>query len=183
MTKFKAFISCSLRPEDSQFVDFIENYLESNNVTPFGTVGRYDASAQNPVDLMKSNILESDFIVLCATKRYIQTDAHNHQRKDGISEMLQFEAGMAHANEKPIIVFVENGVNIGNAIPNITQYVTVSKQHDNFLMDYSLADKLINYAKKVSTQNADWQIIKGIGAVAISGFAAFGLYKALSSNK
>lgn len=113
MSKIHAFISCSLRNEDSRFVNFVENVLRKHGVTPMGTVGRHNATTQNPAEAMKQNIAQSDFVVVCATKRYVQIDTGTKAKTSGILEMLQFESGMAHATDKPLIVFLEEGVNVG----------------------------------------------------------------------
>lgn len=183
MSEFKAFISCSLRSQDARFVTFIERYLHQNGIEPFGTVGRNAASPQNPVELMKENIEKSDFIVVCATKRYFQEDIHNkNQKSAGISEMLQFESGMAHASSKPLIVFVEEGVNMGSAIPNITQYITVRKNGDRLAFQRKTAFGLLEKVKEQCEENRSMEMFSGLGVLAVIGLAIYGGAKLLTGR-
>jgi hypothetical protein len=48
-----AFLSCSLRTEDKQFVEYIERILVAHRIKPFGTVGLFSASPTNTAAHMK----------------------------------------------------------------------------------------------------------------------------------
>ncbi|XOV67911.1 MAG: hypothetical protein ACFHU9_01830 [Fluviicola sp.] len=182
MSEFKAFISCSLRQEDNQFVRFIENYLKANDFLPFGTVGRHDASPENPVKLMRKNIHESDFVVICATKRYIRKDVHFQTESNGISEMIQFESGLAHANEKPILVFVEDGVNVGAAIPNITQYITIKRKGNRLSFSRKTATRLIERIRVLCDNNRSKEAVTFVGMLGVVGLAIYGAAKLVTGR-
>lgn len=129
-TKPKAFISCSLRPEDKQFIDYIIRVVDHFGFQPFGTVGKYIAEPKPIWQSMKENIANADCVVLAATPRYIQQDIHNKNNNGhSISEMLHVEVGMAIMAEKPILVFVQEGTNIGNFLPAHVQYITLNLQN------------------------------------------------------
>ncbi|MBQ2186967.1 MAG: toll/interleukin-1 receptor domain-containing protein [Bacteroidales bacterium] len=144
----KAFVSCSLRDEDRPFVDFVCSILEAYHIKPFGTVGKFSASPENPISLMKKNIDNADIVVVCATPRYNQQDIHNNTKTNGLSEMIHVETGMAIACDKPVVAFVEKGTNVGNALPNITQYVELTGLENDYEEKKNLIGTLLNNAYK-----------------------------------
>ena len=56
-----SFLSCSLRKEDEQFVKFVSAILKQHDIRPFGTVGKFEASPENPVDLIREKYTKSRF--------------------------------------------------------------------------------------------------------------------------
>lgn len=179
----KAFVSCSLRPEDRPFVDLIANILHHYQIQPFGTVGLYDSSTENPVHLMKTNIEESDFVVIVATKRYITKDSSNGAKSNSLSEMIHTEAGMAFANSKPVVVFVQEGTNVGNFLPNITQYITLDGTQQSLDSQANLIMHLINSAYQKSEEIKRQSAWKGLGQLVIGGLAIFGGLALLDGNE
>ncbi len=177
------FISCSLRKEDKEFIDLVSNILIHYNFNPFGTVGLYDASTDNPTVLMEKNIDKCDFVVIAATKRYQTKDTHNSDKEsNSLSEMIHTETGMAYAKSKPIVVFVEEGTNVGSFIPNITQYITLDKTQENLNSQINLIKFLLNDAlQKVESarRNQAW---KDLGNLLLKGLAAYGGLKLLGGN-
>ncbi|MDP3103057.1 MAG: hypothetical protein Q8M95_00440 [Candidatus Methanoperedens sp.] len=173
----KAFVSCSLRPEDEPFVDYIERILQEYNIEPFGTVGRYSVTPENPAVLMKKNIPNADFVVICATPRYLQKDLHTGQVSYGLSEMIHIETGIAYANDKPVVVFVQEGTNVGNFIPNITQYITLNGNSEDFVKNEPKILDLLNAAYLLSKKITESNGLKSVRNVAIVGLAAYGAYK------
>lgn len=135
----KAFISCSLRKQDKKFVDLVEYIVKKNGFQPFGTVGKYvNDSAPVPVTMVEE-MKKADCLVIAATPRYHQKDIHNSNNiSNGLSEMIQVEAGMASMKGLPIIVFVQKGTHVGNYLSSSTQYIEID--FDNY--KESLAEKL-----------------------------------------
>lgn len=175
--KANAFVSCSLRPEDKPFVDFVERILKSYEIRPFGTVGRYSASPENPAMLMKKNIPLADFIVICATPRYIQKDLHTGNITYGLPEMVHVETGMAFMADKPVVVFVQEGTNVGSFIPNITQYVTLNGKQLDLMSKKNIVHSLLNNAyKKIKAIKSDKEL-KDIGKIVLWIFAIYGSYR------
>lgn len=170
----KAFVSCSLRPEDRHFVDLVANILHYYQIRPFGTVGLYDSSTDNPAQLMKANIEKSDFVVIVATKRYLTKDNYNGKESNSLSEMIHTEAGMAFAKSKPVVVFVQEGANVGSFIPNITQYITLDGSQQNLVSQANLIMHLINNAYQKSEEIKIQSIWKGLGQIVVGGLAVFG---------
>lgn len=145
----KAFVSCSLREEDKQFIKHIENILEAHYIKPVGTVGKFSASPESPAQLMKKNIPEADFVVIVATPRYIQQDLQTGEVTYGLSEMIHVETGIAYAYDKPVVVFVKEGTNIGNFVPNITQYVVLNGGYDDFYAKRPIIYSLLKNTQKI----------------------------------
>jgi hypothetical protein len=177
-----------LRKEDNPFVDYIENILRQYNIEPFGTVGRYFASPENPVVLMRENIPNADFVVICATPRYLQKDLHTGEVFYGLPEMIHVETGIAYANNKPVVVFVQEGTHVGNFIPNITQYITLNGKSEDFaskvplitallvsayLKAEEIKNKINDSKNKINESNG----LKTAGKVIIGGLAIYGAYE------
>lgn len=188
-----AFISCSLRKEDEDFVNYIERILRAQDINPVGTVGKHDASTDNPAVLMKRNIENADMVVIAATKRYFQKDMNNKKESTGISEMIQVEAGMAYAMNKPLVVFVENGTDVGNFIPNVTQYITLKcNDPENYKENQTLIFSLLDSAyrivfarkKQMQLQNEAFDFNKPVLSlkdILIGGLIAYTTYHLLKA--
>ena len=144
----RAFVSCSLRAEDKPFVDFICCILEAYHIKPFGTVGKFYAAPQNPVVSMKENIKDADIVVICATPRYTLKDIHTSNETNGLSEMIHVETGMALSAGKPVVAFVKKGTNVGCVIPNITQYVELTGEEEDYREKENIISSLLNNAYK-----------------------------------
>lgn len=177
-----AFVSCSLRNEDRWFIDLVANILYHYQIRPFGTVGLYDASTENPVQLMKKNIEQADFVVIVATKRYLTKDSSNGKISNMLSEMIHTEAGMAFANSKPVVVFVEEGTNVGNFLPQITQYITLDGTQNNLDSQTNLIMYLINNAYQKSEEIKRQKSWQALGRLVVGGLAIFGGLKLLDGN-
>lgn len=173
----KAFISCSLRKQDEPFVKIVEKIVESHFLIPFGTVGRYSAAPTNTAELMRQNIPEADIIVIAATGRYFQQDLHTGQSSSGLSEMLHVESGIAYAYNKPIIVFVEKGVTVGNFLPNITQYIVLDNTQENLSQQWALINTLFTNAINMAQQSKDAENTRQFQNLVTGSFAVLGVYK------
>jgi hypothetical protein len=181
--KAKAFLSCSLRDEDKKFVDLVANILKHFDIQPFGTVGRYDTSTDSPIELMKKNIELSDIVVVAATKRYLTIDNHHGKKSNTISEMIHSEIGMAVGNSKPVVVFVEEGTNIGNFIPSITQYITLDNTPENFNSQYHLISSLLKDAYNKSVEIKNNKSWKNFGNILLGGLAIYGGFNLLNNDE
>ncbi len=93
---------------------------------------------------MKLNIPVSDFVVVVATPRYFEKDIRDYKSNFAISEMLHVESGMAYKADKPLIVFVQEGVNVGNFFPTVTQYITLNGQQSDLEEKWELIGFLLN---------------------------------------
>lgn len=192
-----AFVSGSLSEEDKPFLDCICKELNANNIKPIGTVGKFSAAPENPIESMKKNIEEADFFVLCATPRYTQKDLHNKTEHKGLSESLHTETGMAIALEKPIIAFVQKGTDVGSVIPKITQYIELTGTEDDFKEKKNLISSLFDNAHKRIRKNSlpkkdtpitieynkeNTEMWATFGKVAFFAIAIFLIFK-IASNK
>lgn len=170
----KAFLSCSLRIEDQRFIEFIERILKAYKVQPFGTVGKLSASPTNTVELMKKNIPLADFVVIAATPRYFQKDIKATKTSLAISEMLHVESGMAYMAEKPLVVFVKEGTNIGNFIPTVTQYITLNGKQADINEKWQLIGVLLNNTYIIIQQKKEQEANKSFWNTMTNGLAIWG---------
>ena len=177
--KANAFLSCSLREEDEPFVNYVCSILEKHEIRPFGTVGKFSASPENPVELMKKNIPQADIVVIVATPRYLQRDIKSGAEKYGLSEMVHVETGMAIAHGKPVVVFVKEGTDVGSVIPNITQYVILNEGNygKNRALIYSLLNSAYSYVKELKNSEG----AKTVGKIAVRGLAMYGFYRIIKN--
>ncbi|MFN8335318.1 MAG: hypothetical protein U0U09_09325 [Cyclobacteriaceae bacterium] len=173
----KAFISCSLREEDKPFIDLVEEILRKHNIEPFGTVGKYSASPENIAESMRKNIPEADLIVLIATPRYLQRDLKTGNETFGLSEMVHVETGMAFALEKPVVLFVKEGTNVGTFLPNITQYIILNGEQNDLVDKYALIYTLLNNAYLLVKKMKEKRSNIGLKHLVIGGLAIWGAYK------
>lgn len=169
-----AFVSCSLRTDDLPFINFVEQILRNNGISPFGTVGRHSAAPINPAEHIKQNIASADFVVIIATARYIQKDIHSGKLVYGLSEMLHVESGLAYMLNKPVVVFVKEGTNVGGFLPNITQYITLNGQQDDLIKKQLLIKSLFNSIKQIIQQRRANDSNKNFGNLVKTGLAIFG---------
>ena len=176
-----AFLSCSLRQEDKAFVNFIERILHAHYIQPTGTVGYFSSAPTSTAEHMKKNIPLADFVVLVATPRYIQKDINSGNSTQGISEMLHVETGMAHMADKPVVVFVQEGTNVGNFLPTITQYITLNGQQSDLEEKWGQINSLIKHScdivRQKKTENQNQSLWKAL----TTGLAIFGGISLLNS--
>lgn len=92
--------------------------------------------------------------------------------------MIHIETGIAYANNKPVVVLVQEGTNVGTFIPNITQYITLNGQSD----DFSLIFNLLNTAYLLAKGLKDKKVLNTVGKVVVGGLAVYGTYKLLQAT-
>ena len=177
----KAFISCSLRTEDKPFVDFIESILKAYRILPLGTIGKFSAAPTNTAELMKINIPLADFVVVVATPRYIQKDIKTENTKLAISEILQVESAMAYMADKPLVVFVKEGTDVGHFITNVTQYITLNGKQTDLEEKWQLIGALLNNTYATVRLIRDQKDNKIFLNTIIHGLAFYGGFKFLES--
>lgn len=170
----RAFLSCSLRDDDNSFVRIVESILKTHNIIPFGTVGMYDQSPQNVAVTMRENIKQADIIVIVATSRYFQKDVHTGFTTSGLSEMIHAESGLAFANDKPIVVFVQKGTNVGNFLPNVTQYITLDGTQPDLDSKWIQICKLLQNAIRMSIEHQQQKSTNGLWKLFTGGLAIVG---------
>jgi hypothetical protein len=181
-----AFLSCSLRTEDKQFVEYIERILVAHRIKPFGTVGLFSASPTNTAAHMKKNIPLADIVVIVATPRYLQKDLKTGKISYGLSEMIHVETGMAYMAGKPVVAFVQEGTDVGNFLPNVTQYIILNGQQADLSSKWSLINSLIRNAYGIVRQIKDQEANKSFWGALTTGLAIFGgikIVESLSDNK
>lgn len=176
-----AFISCSLRNEDKPFVELIEKILIAHRINPIGTVGRFSASPTSTAELMKQNIPKADFVVVVATPRYKQKDINSGKLTKGLSEMLHVETGMAYMIDKPVVVFVQKGTNLGNFLPTITQYITLDGTRNDLNMNWTLINSLIRHAYDIVEQKKTEKANQSFWKTLTKGLAIVGGFSIINS--
>lgn len=170
----KAFVSRSLRKEDEKFTAFVANILHYFRIEPFGTIGGFENKAE-PLGLsIRNNIEKADFIVIVATKRFFTKDAHTEIKSTSMSELIHVESGIAYAFNKPIVVFVEQGTNVGTFLPGVTQYIVLDGTQDNLRSQHGLITSLLNDALAKADQikrNVYWKSLKDFSVKALAVYA------------
>ncbi|RUT72932.1 hypothetical protein [Ancylomarina longa] len=177
--KPKAFISCSVRDEDLKFNTAIEKVVKRYGFEPCGTVGRHVNYAEPISDSMKKEIQACDILVVAAPPRYIQSEISDKANLTyAIPEMIQVESAMAHSFEKPVVAFVQDGVNIGNFIPNITQYFLVDAQTYKVKASRQLKPFFKDLHKRVAVSIKE-KDKEAFGWLVLFSFAVVGIYTAI----
>lgn len=172
-----AFVSCSLRDEDRDFVSYIEQILIEHRIKPIGTVGLFSAAPVNTAEHMKKNIPLADFVVIVATPRYIQKDIKTGKETYGLSEMVHVETGMAYMANKPVVVFVQEGTNVGSFLPNVTQYVTLNGQPMDLEKKWGIINSLLSNTYSIIRRIKDEAASKSFLNVLTTGLAIYGGFK------
>jgi len=107
--RFKAFLSCSFAEEDKEVIDFFKRMIEAFDIDlmvyDYQEIGRIS-------DKIKENIIKSDCLIAIATRRN-KIEGSNYWT---CSDWIQHEIALANAYNKPIAVFVEEGVKIEGLI-------------------------------------------------------------------
>ena len=169
-----AFISCSLRTEDEPFVRLVEQILIHHKIKPIGTVGRHSARPQNPLVHMRSNINKADMVVVAATTRYMQQDVGTGITLQAPSEMVQIEAAMAYAKNKPIVVLAHEGTNLGGMFHNITQPIYLSGGRRDLLKKQKLISSLLQSAIPIINRRRLAEGKTAVRNIAVNGLAIGG---------
>lgn len=176
-----AFISCSLRPEDEHFINLVEKILEDHRIKPIGTVGKYSVAPMNPAEHMRLNIPLADMVVIVATPRYLQKDLKTEQFTYGLSEMVHVETGMAFMANKPVVVFVQEGVHVGNFLPNISEYNVLNGELIDLQNKWSLINSLIGSAYSIVKSLKENESSKAFGNIVKTGLAIVGGFAIVDS--
>ena len=169
-----AFVSCSLREEDKPFNEFVEQILERHRIKTIGTVGRHSVAPINTAEHMKQNIPLADIVVIVATPRYFQKDMQTGQLSYGLSEMVHVEAGMAYMSGKPLVVFVQEGTDVGNFLPNITEYIILNGQNVDLTSKWGQINNLLNNAYNIVKKIRESKSSKEVGNLFVKGLAIAG---------
>ena len=106
---FKAFVSCSLDPEDEKIRNFFKRMIRSFDIVP--EVYDYQEIGRIP-EKVKENIIKSDCVIAIATRRAKIEGCDYWACPDWIHD----EIALAHAYNKPIAIFFEQGVKIEGLI-------------------------------------------------------------------
>jgi len=106
---FKAFLSCSFAEEDKDVIDFFRKMIASFDINPliydYQEIGRLSSK-------IKEKIINSDCLIAILTKRKKLEGTNFWSPPDWI----QHEIALANAYNKPIAVFVEEGVKVEGLI-------------------------------------------------------------------
>lgn len=106
---FTAFLSCGFVEEDKEVIEFFEKMIKAFDIEPkiydYQEIGKLS-------DNIKENIIKSDCLIAIATRRKKLEDSNYW----ACSDWIQHELALANAYNKPIAIFVENGVRIEGLI-------------------------------------------------------------------
>jgi len=102
---FKAFLSCSFGEEDKEVIEFFKKMIKAFDIEP--DIYDYQEIGRLP-DKVKENIIKSDCLIAVATRRN-KLEGSDYW---ACSDWIQHELALANAYNKPIAIFVEDGVKI-----------------------------------------------------------------------
>ena len=129
---FKCFLSCSFAQEDKEITDFFKNIIRSFDIEPqiydYQEIGRVS-------DKVKENIIRSDCLIAIATRRK-KIEGSDYW---ACSDWIQHEIALANAYNKPIAIFVEEGVKIEG-------FIAMEERREKFVRD-----DLIRNINKITT--------------------------------
>jgi len=106
---FKAFLSCSFAEEDKEIIEFFQKIIKAFNIEP--EIYNYQEIGRVP-DKVKEHIIKSDCLIAIATRRKKLEDSDYWT----CSDWIQHELALANAYNKPIAIFVEEGIKIEGLI-------------------------------------------------------------------
>jgi hypothetical protein len=95
--------------------------------------------------------------------------------------MVHVETGIAYALNKPVILFVKEGTNVGTFLPNITQYIVLNGQQNDLVDKYALIYSLLNNAYELIKKVKEKQETTGFGKLVVGGLAVWGAFKIAES--
>ncbi len=109
--RFRAFLSCSIRPQDRYWVDFVREKVLRPNGIGCCTVGVDVSAPQPPLDTMREWIEKSDCVVAIATARFEARDIQCPQDKLLLLPYaVDEELLMGWLSGKPLVVFKAEGL-------------------------------------------------------------------------
>jgi len=123
---FKAFLSCSLSPEDRGIIEFFRKLIKSFGIEP--EIYDYQEIGRIP-DKVKENIIRSDCLIAIATKRK-KIEGSDYW---ACPDWIQHEIALANAYNKPIAIFVEDGVKIEG-------FIEMEERREKFYRDDLIRD-------------------------------------------
>ncbi len=106
---FKAFLSCSFAEEDKEIIEFFQKIIKAFNIEP--KIYDYQEIGRVP-DKVKEHIIKSDCLIAIATRKKKLEDSDYWT----CSDWIQHELALANAYNKPIAIFVEEGIKIEGLI-------------------------------------------------------------------
>jgi hypothetical protein len=106
---FKAFLSCSFAEEDKEITEFFQKIIKAFDIE--AKIYDYQEIGRIP-DKVKEHIVKSDCLIAIATRRKKLEDSDYWT----CSDWIQHELALANAYNKPIAIFVEEGVKIEGLI-------------------------------------------------------------------
>jgi len=130
---YKAFVSCSLAEEDQEIVEVFKKTIRSFKIEPIV----YDYQEIGGLsDKIKEHIVEVDCLIAIITRR----DKIEGTNLWSGPTWIQHELALAHAFNKPIAIFVEEGVQIEGLI-EMEERRNIFKRDDLFCN----FDKIISF--------------------------------------
>lgn len=123
---FKAFLSCSLLPEDREIIEFFMKLIKSFGIEP--EIYDYQEIGRIP-DKVKENIIRSDCLIAIATRRK-KIEGSDYW---ACPDWIQHEIALANAYNKPIAIFVEEGVKIEG-------FIGMEERREKFIRDDLIKD-------------------------------------------
>jgi hypothetical protein len=100
--------------------------------------------------------------------------------------MVHVETGMAYMADKPVVVFVQEGTEVGSFLPDVTQYIILNGRQEDLQLKWTLINSLIRNAYNIVRQIKEQAANKSFWSALTTGLAIFGgikLAEALTSEE
>src|SRR5262249_40050719 len=113
--RVEAFLSCSFRSDDEEVVRLFVDLCSALNITCSNVNA---GSFFSPSEVARKKLEDQDFLIAICTRR--------DEKKTGkfaMPDAVRDEIGIAFGKERPILLFVEDGVEIGGFEPQFGTHV------------------------------------------------------------
>lgn len=167
----KAFVSCSLHSDDSVLVTNFKSLLWQEGIEPVTVGQEVIVPPHEIVDAIKREIKSSDCLIMLGTPRYLTSDY-----KQKMSEALPQETFMAFMVNKPVLAFIQKGVDFRGLLHYVNPSDIPIVGFDENTTCESIAD-YFNYIKnKVIALKSKESSEKFLKIIVIGGLLGLGFY-------
>jgi hypothetical protein len=133
ITRYRAFLSTSIRPQDQPLVDVLRSVLDGQGFECI-TVGLDVSAPESTAETAKKEMERCECLIVLATKRFDAQDVHTGDPVSLASGWIDSETGMAHMRGIPITSFKDQAVQLqGLLAANITQWFAFDPRQETFV--------------------------------------------------
>jgi hypothetical protein len=147
------FLSRSGAKSADNFVEVVEQQLREHGFSEFTTIGRNTSEDDSLINSVMDNIKAKDIFVTCITKDMPISSAQS----------IGIEFSLAkYTYNKPVMVFVENGVDVSALIKVSTQYIEFDGSYESLCKKEESIKSLVESCGKHDQRNEEKATIEGL---------------------